>query len=117
MENIIFWTVNVLCSIFCIWRVLTMMSWSGEVDNIGRIFVILAFVPILSVLMAISIAFAESLFHGGAWIDKWWQSPKMVLWRTMRKLRKRRRGPIVRIVEHMHNKREEKKNEADVPEV
>lgn len=116
MDNIIFWVVNVLCSVFCIWRVITMMSWSGEVDNWGRFFILISFVPILSVIAAVSIAFSEGLFHGGAWLDKWWSSPKMVTWRTLRKIRKRRRGPIVRVVEHMHKKREEKANEADVSE-
>lgn len=117
MPDIIFWVLNVLCTVFSVWRILTLLSWSGEVDNTGRVMIVLAFVPILSIIMAISIAFAEGLFYGAARIDKWWASPKMVTWRTMRKIRKRRRGPIVRIVEHMHKKREEKKRETDVSEV
>jgi len=88
-----------------------MMSWSGKVDNFGRLFILMSFFPIISALMALAIVFAEGLCHGGAWADKLWKSPKMVAWRTMRKLRKRRRGPIVRIVEHMHKKREGKRNE------
>lgn len=118
MADIIFWVVNGGSTIIVIWCLLWMMSWSGKVDNFGRFFILLSFVPGLSVLMAIAIVGALSLCHGAVCFDKWWASPKMVTWRTMRKIRKRRRGPIVRIVEHMHNKQKlkEKANEADVSE-
>lgn len=111
-----FWIINTLCSVYCIWRVIVMMSWQGRVDNGGRFFILISFVPILSVIMAVSLILIEGLFFLGGKFDKWWSSPKMVTWRTLRKIRKRRRGPIVRIVEHMHKKREEKANEADVSE-
>lgn len=111
-----FWIINALCSVYCIWRMIVMMSWQGRVDNGGRFFILISFVPILSVIMAVSLILIEGLFFLGGKFDKWWSSPKMVTWRTLRKIRKRRRGPIVRIVEHMHKKREEKANEADVSE-
>lgn len=117
MADIIFWVFNVLCSVFVIWRVLIMMSWDGKVDNGGRVIILFSLVPILSVFMAIAMAFVLLLFEGGERFDKWWESDKMVARRIHWKIRKRRRGPLVRIVEHMHNKRKEKENEADVPEV
>lgn len=117
MADIIFWVVNVLCSVFVIWRVLFLMSMDGKVDMAGRVIMLFALVPVLSVFMAIAFAFVIILFEGGAMIDKWWGSDKMVARRIHWKIRKRRRGPIVRIVEHMHNKRKEKENETDVPEV
>lgn len=118
MQDIIFWLINGGSTIFVIWGILWMMSWSGKVDNFGRLFILLSFVPVLSIILAMALAFVFALFCGGTWFDKWWQSPKMVTWRTLRKIRKRRRGPLVRIVEHMHKKQKlkEKANEADVSE-
>lgn len=101
-SSFILWALS---SLFVAWRICHLMSLTGEVDNVGRVIILVGLLPVLSVILALCIVFTEVIL----WLDRWWYSPKMVTWRLERKTRKRRCGPIVRIVQYMHNKRKEKK--------
>ena len=113
MEFYIAWVV---CSVVGIWRILNLMSFTGRVGTDDRVIIILCLTP-FSLLMTPIVLVIEFLFWVGKKIDNFKESPRYVAWSIQRQIRKRWRGPIVRIVEHMHNKRKEKAREEDVSEV
>lgn len=115
MEYIYFYISWALCSVIGIWRMLSLMSISGRVGNDDRVMILFALTP-ASFLMT-PILFVELMFWVGRKIDKFRESPRYVTWKIQRQIRKRRRGPLVRVVEHLHNKRKEKTREENVPEV
>lgn len=93
-----------------------MMSITGRVGNEDRVMIFFMLTPV-SLMMAPVILFVEVMFWIGKKVDKFRESPRYVTWKIQRQIRKRRRGPLVRVVEHLHNKRKEKTREEDVPEV
>lgn len=114
---ILFYAAWFICTVVGIWRILVMCSKTGRVYNDDRFIIFLALTP-FSLLLAPVLVLVESAFWlGGKW-DKFTQSPGYVAWKIQRQIRKRRRGPVVRIVEHMHKKRLEKiEREKTLPEV
>lgn len=113
MEFYIAWAV---CSVIGTWRILKLLSRDGHVGNDDRLMVFLTLTP-FSFVTAPILVIIEILFWAGRKIDKFKESPRYVAWSIQRQIRKRWRGPIVRIVQHMHNKRKEKAREEDVSEV
>lgn len=116
MEHIYFYLLWVLFSVVGIWRMLSLMSVSGRVGNDDRVMLLFMLTP-ACFLMTPVLLFVELMFWVGRKIDKFRESPRYVTWKIQRQIRKRRRGPLVRVVEHLHNKRKEKTREEDVPEV
>lgn len=114
MEFYIAWAV---CSVVGTWRLLNLLAGTGHVGNDDRVMLFLTALTPFSLLMTPILLVIEFLFWVGKKIDKFKESPRYVAWSIQRKIRKRWRGPIVRIVEHMHNKRKEKAREEDVSEV
>ncbi|AFH21014.1 membrane protein [Cronobacter phage CR9] len=116
MGMIIFVALWVLFSAYSLWRIIVLMSINGKVNGDDRFMVLLAMTP-ASYLFAPCIALVEFCFF----LDKRWkkfkQRPDYISWSLQRKIRKRWRGPLVRIVEHLHNKRKEKAREENLPEV
>lgn len=115
MDMIIFVTLWVIFSAFSLWRMIVMMSITGKVDGDDRFMAFLVLTP-LSYITAPCIALVEVCFLVGGWVDKFKSRPAYIQWSIERKIRKRRRGPLVRIVEHLHNKRKEKAHEENLPE-
>lgn len=116
MMNI--YIVWALCSLVGIWRLVRLMSVSGRVGNADRLMIFFAMTP-FSLMLTPILLLVEFLFWAGNKLDKFLQSPRYVTWKIERKIRKRRRGPLVRTVEYLHNKRKEqgKVNEKDIFEV
>lgn len=110
MKVIIFW---LLPTVLSIWGILHLLAKEGKVSNGDRVMLFFSLIPGISILIVGVLILVVVMFK----IDAWYNSPKMVAWRIERKIRKRRRGPIVRIVEHMHKKHLEKNSEKDLPEV
>lgn len=115
MDTIIFVVLWIIFSAYSLWRMVVMMSVTGKVDGDDRFMAFLALTP-LSYIMAPCIALVEVCFFIGGWMDKFKARPAYIQWSIERKIRKRRRGPLVRIVEHLHNKRKEKAHEENLPE-
>lgn len=113
MELYLAWAV---CSVVGVWRILNLLAGTGRVYNDDRMMIILTLTP-FSLLITPFMLAIETLLWVGKKVDDFRESPKYVAWSIQRKIRKRWRGPIVRVVEHMHNKRKEKAREEDVSEV
>jgi len=116
MESIIFYGLWALCSVVGIWRMVNLMSLSGRVGNDDRVMIFFTLTP-FSLMMTPILLFVEFMFWIGKKVDRLRESPRYVAWKIQRQIRKRRRGPLVRAVEHLHKKRKEKEREEDVPEV
>lgn len=105
----IIWAASTLA---CLWFIFLILSRDGEVNNLDRFLIFVSLFPVFSTILAWAIG--VSLL--ALWMEHiWYNSPKITLWRLERKIRKRRRGPFVRIVQHLHKKRKEKENETKVP--
>lgn len=109
--------LSLLCTAYSIWRVISLMAKDGYVDNGGRVMIFMSFIPGVSFLLAFCLVVVESLFFIGEQIDKFRATPRYITWKINRQIRKPWRGPIVRAVEYLHNKRKEKQHEEDVSEV
>lgn len=116
MENIVFYALWALSSVVGIWRMINLMSMSGRVGHDDRVMILFILTP-ASLLMTPVILVVELLFWVGKKIDNFRESPRYVTWKIQRQIRKRRRGPLVRVVEHLYNKRKEKAREKGVSEV
>lgn len=110
----IFVALWILFSAYSVYQMISMMAVTGNVTVDDRIAVFLALTP-LSYLTAPSIALVEVCFFVNSQVDKFKARPEYIQWSIERKIRKRRRGPLVRIVEHLHNKRKEQRHEEDLP--
>lgn len=115
MDTIIFVVLWIISSAYSLWRMIALMAISGKVRGDDRFMAFLALTP-LSYLMAPCIALVEVCFFVSKRVDKFKARPAYIQWSIERKIRKRRRGPLVRIVEHLHNKRKAKAHEEDLPE-
>lgn len=113
----IFYITWVLGALYSWWRIISQMAEEGEVDNGGRVLLFLSLFPGIGLVIAFLLFLVEVMFWIAKWIDKWWQSPALVTWRIERKIRKRRRGPIVTLVQYLHKRKLEKAHEKDVSEV
>lgn len=112
----VFYIVWAVCTVVGVWRILRLLSQTGHVGNDDRLMIFFALTP-FSVLLTPILLIIEFMFWAGKKVDEFRESPKYVSWSIQRKIRKRWRGPVVRIVEHMHKKRKEKASEEDLPEV
>lgn len=108
---IILWIVG---TIYSLWRIIVVSSYEGKVTNSDRLIVAFALSP-LAPAIAFLIFVAESICAIERAYEKWYNSPKQVARRLERKIRKRRRGPLVWAVETLHQKRQEKKNDETLP--
>ena len=108
---IILWIVG---TIYSLWRIIVVSSYEGKVTNSDRLIVAFALSP-LSPAIAFLIFVAEGICTIERAYEKWYNSPKQVARRLERKIRKRRRGPLVWAVETLHQKRQEKKNDETLP--
>lgn len=116
MTGLTLYVVWALCSIFSIWQIIVLMSYSGRVQNDDRLMLLFAITP-FSLMMAPILLLVQLVFWAGKRIDRFKESPRYVTWKIKRKIRKRRRGPVVRVVEYLYNKREEKRREKEISEV
>lgn len=114
MKTTIFVVLWVIFSAYSLWRIISLMAVSGKVSGDGRFMTILSMTP-LSYLIAPCIALAEACFFADSQVEKLKSSPAYIQWSIERKIRKRRRGPLVRIVEHLHNKRKGRVHEKNLP--
>lgn len=113
----IFYITWVLGALYSWWRIINQMAEDGVVDNGGRVLLFLSLFPLMAQVIAFLLFVVETLFWAAKRIDTWWESPTLVTWRIERKIRKRRRGPIVTLVQYLHKRKMEKANEKDVSEV
>ncbi|ARB11589.1 putative membrane protein [Pectobacterium phage vB_PatM_CB7] len=116
MEQIVFYSLWALFSVVGVWRMVNLMSMSGRVGNDDRVMVLFILTP-ASLLLTPVILVVELLFWVGKKVDNFRESPRYVTWKIQRQIRKRRRGPLVRVVEHLYNKRKEKAREEGVSEI
>ena len=112
----VFYIVWAVCTVVGVWRILRLLSEIGRVGNDDRLMIFFALTP-FSLLLTPILLIIEFMFWAGKKLDEFRESPKYVSWSIQRKIRKRWRGPVVRIVEYMHKKRKEKASEEDLPEV
>lgn len=111
-SGILLWVAGTLYSL---WRIIVISSYEGKVTNTDRLIVAFALSP-LSPVVAVILFIAEAICFLAEAYRKWYNSPKQVTRRLEKKIRKRRRGPLVWAVETLHEKRQkEKKNEETVP--
>lgn len=116
MQDLPFYIAWAFTSLYSTLHMCWLMSGDGKVDNVGRVLIVVSWVPLLSFVMAFCLFVIGVLFFICERLNKWWNSPKMVTWRINRKIRKPWRGPLVRIVEAMHKFRETRRNENEIPE-
>lgn len=110
-SGILLWIAG---SIYSLWRIIVVSSYEGKVTNADRLVVAFALSP-LSPIVAVLLFLAEGICFISEAHQKWYNSPKQVARRLERKIRKRRRGPLVWAVETLHQKRQEKKNDETLP--
>lgn len=91
----IFVVLWILFSAYSVYRMISMMAVTGSVTGDDRIAVFLAVTP-LSYVMVPCVILLDLYGFFRVWSYN-------------------RRGPLVRIVEHLHNKRKEQKYEEDLP--
>lgn len=108
----------ILPSLYSVGRIIMEMSKSGRVDNDDRVAVFLSLFPIVSLFSAAALIIVDIIIL----IDKVQKrivtSPRYIAWSIQRQIRRRRRGPLVTLVEYLHNRRKDKgkENEDILPE-
>lgn len=110
-SGILLWIAG---TIYSLWRIIVVSSYEGKVTNTDRLIVAFALSP-LSPIVALLLFLAEGICFIAEAYQKWYNSPKQVTRRLEKKIRKRRRGPLVWAVETLHQKRQEKKDEETLP--
>lgn len=110
MEHLNFYILWAVFSLVGVWRVLCVMAINGEVNNSDRMVIFFMLTPV-SLIAAPMIILFELALWGDRKIEKLKKSPRYVAWKISRQIRKRRRGPVVRVVEWMHKRRKEDHDE------
>lgn len=116
MLSIIF--LWILPALYAVGRIVRELSREGRVNNEDRVAIFLCLFPLLSLIAVAALTLIDICILIDKVRRKVVDSPRYITWSIQRKIRKRRRGPLVVLVEYLHYRRKEKgkENENILPE-